>query len=423
MARAPAAVLSLALFASAPQGSLEAYLARAQRESALRVREIESEVRALLEGAGKPLAEAERERALGRLAEIGPDAALLVVAHLDPGDEASGEDQARADFAAEALQRMAPEPALGELERILEHGSSAARLRAITVLPAMPEAPGVRATLNSVFAGSSGELRGAALRALLALGGPEAEAQIPEILSGSDWDLIEIALSGLAELDRAVAAPLVAALFHQPWRAERFARGLLTYYRAFPELVDDEVAEGLARLTSGGAPAEVKLEVLAALPDIAPRLASLRRVLEPVIASGPLELREGAQAALAILGDRAARRALLEPYDAAVDGSKRRPEAWARRADVQMRIRDYGAAIRDYRQALELSEGSIPDPATYIDLARCYARERKLQDAAQWLRRAPITLEELRALAADPDFAELSASKWGREAFALGEPP
>jgi tetratricopeptide (TPR) repeat protein len=423
MARAPAAILALALFAPPPQGALEAFLARAQRESATRTGKIEGEVRALLEGAGKPLPVEERERRLGRLAELGPEAALLVVAHLDPGDGASGEDQARADFAAQALLRMAPEPALGELERILEHGSSRARLRAIAVLPAIPEGPGVRATLSTSFAESRGELKGAALRALLALGGPEAEALVPEILAGSDWSLIEIALCGLAERERPVAAPLVAALFQQPWRAERFARGLLAYYRAFPELVDDEAAEGLARLTSGAAPSEVKLEVLAALPDIAPRLASLRRALEPVIASGPQELREGAQAALAILGDRAARRALLEPYDAAVDGSKRRPEAWARRASVHMRIRDYSAAIRDYRQALELSEGGLPDPATYIDLARCYAREHKLQDAAQWLRRAPITLEQLRALAADPDFAELSASRWGREAFALGEPP
>ncbi len=55
----------------------------------------------------------------------------------------------------------------------------------------------------------------------------------------------------------------------------------------------------------------------------------------------------------------------------------------------------------------------------YIKLARAYARKGKLKDAAEHLRRAPISLTQLQSLADDPEFRELRDSKYGKEAFGL----
>jgi hypothetical protein len=321
---------------------------------------------------------------------------------------------------------MAPAPAIEELVRLLEHGSPGGRLRAVRVLGAVPEAPDVRERLAQTYAQARAqrdpELQGAALASLIALGGAEVDALLPELFASGKGALLDVALARLAERPEPAFAELVRELLERPWRAETAARGLLAYYRAFPHLVDDEIAERIAQLASSGAPEEVRLAVLQELPRIAPRLGNLRRVLAPLSRSAPSSLREEALVALALLGDKAARREVLEPYDRAVDQGKRRPEAWARRAAMHARIGDDDSAIRDYRESLEVGRGAS-DPAIYLALARCCAREHELQDAAQWLRRAPITLEELRALAADPEFAELAASKWGREAFALGEAP
>ena len=76
------------------------------------------------------------------------------------------------------------------------------------------------------------------------------------------------------------------------------------------------------------------------------------------------------------------------------------------------------AGARAFRQALGLTRDvPRPHPAPYVGLARAFARRGKLRDAAEWLRKAPIPVAELHKLADDPDFAELRASRYSKDAF------
>ena len=79
--------------------------------------------------------------------------------------------------------------------------------------------------------------------------------------------------------------------------------------------------------------------------------------------------------------------------------------------------------IRDYKQALATSSrSSRPMTDDFLGIARSYARMGKLKDAAKWIKDAPVSYMQLRALAKEPAFAELAAHpRYREEVFRLGD--
>jgi tetratricopeptide (TPR) repeat protein len=117
---------------------------------------------------------------------------------------------------------------------------------------------------------------------------------------------------------------------------------------------------------------------------------------------------------MARLGDRAAKRDLLKPFDDLVESTPKWSQAYARRGDIQRRIGEYRDAEKDYNKALALGVAEASSqPETYIGLAKCAALQGKFKEAKTWLEKAPINLTQLKAYANDPDFAKLRASKFG----------
>lgn len=442
-------VLALAPLAAAPSlpgiprgpqdggGSLEDFLERARGEREALLARLVPTVEALLESvrssSGRP-----GDARVSELAALGSEATPLLIPYLDPGrldpdrldpgrldpDKEPDEAQVRvADYAARALARMDPAPVTGELLTMLAHGSPAARIRAAAVLAHVPRSKAVTAALRSCYDESGGELQAACLQALLAHGDERTTALLDGVLRSDRPALIDTALEAVTITRSEASAGAVRALLASP-RALRHAAGILAYYLAMPQLADGGVIDDLARLTTGVGPGEVKLAVLAALPRLNPRLSSLKRRLEPLTESRDRDLREGALIALAAMGDRGARRKVLEPYDDLVDRNQNWSQAYSRRATVLLRVGEYDDAIRDFKDALRLAaDDPTPDRESHVNLARCYALSGKPREAADWLRRAPISLEDLRALADDPDFASVRDSRFADEAFALEESP
>ena len=72
----------------------------------------------------------------------------------------------------------------------------------------------------------------------------------------------------------------------------------------------------------------------------------------------------------------------------------------------------YRYAIKDYRRLIELHQESGSDRRgenlAHVGLARAYALSGRLREAASTLERSPLSSLERRALASDPDFAELA---------------
>lgn len=365
---------------------------------------------------------AERRAALtDRLASLGPEAAALLVPQLDPGatDPVANE---RARAVADALARLQGPTVTDPLLAVLATDNDAARANALIALETCKEVARIRPAVLMVFerAGQA-ELRQSALRTLIRLGGPENAELYGRVLSQGEAEEVALALRALADTRDASAVREVRKLAADAARAQRHADLLIAYFRGLPDQVDAELVASFVGAAERAGDREARLAIVRVLPDLAGRFgADVRKGLERIAESKDSDLREAALVALVRLGDRNARRDLLESYDDYVERNDRFSDAYVRRGDLYLRIEDWDAAIKDYQQALRLTaDDPRPQPAAYVGLARAFARRGKLRDAAESLRKAPLSITELRKLADDPDFAELRASRFSKEAFGI----
>ena len=368
-----------------------------------------------------PVPEARRTALTDRLAALGPEVAPLLVPRLEPGatDPVSNE---RAHAVGDALARLQGPTLTDPLLGVLATGSEQAKCNALLALETCKESARARPAVLATFESSpQGALKQAALRTLIRLGGPENAALYAKVLSQDDAEIVALALRALTDTRDASAGRQVQSLLADSARAQRHAALLIAYYRAVPELVDAPALTSFVAAAEKPGDRDARLLIVAALPGLAGRFgADVRKGLERVAASKDSDLREAALVALVRLGDRNARRDLLEGYDDYVERNDRFAEAYVRRGDLYLRIEDWDSAIKDYQQALKLSaDDSRPQPGAYVGLARAFARRGKLRDAAESLRKAPLSITELKKLADDPDFAELRASRFSKEAFGI----
>jgi tetratricopeptide (TPR) repeat protein len=405
-----------------PRIPLEELLERARARRAAERARLQPRVEAALERFAQesaPVRAASREALVDELVALGPAAGPLLVPHLDPGDD-DPVARARAQCVAEALGRLQGPALTDPLLAVLADGSPAARRYALVALETSPEPERVRPALRAVFEGApAGALKQAALRALIRIGGEGNAELYAEILSQPDAELVALALRALVDTRDSAAEPQVRRLVADPAQAQRHHALLLDYYRALPRQVDEELLGLWVTVVDKAGRLETRLAIVEALPQLGrDDQPALRRALEPLAETTDAKLREGVLVALTLLGDRTARRELLEGYDDFVDRNEDFPDAYVRRGQVRLRIEDWDDAIKDFQQALRLSrDDPRPQPDAYVGLARAYARRGKLRDAAEWLRKAPISLADLRELADDADFAELRASRYAKDAF------
>jgi tetratricopeptide (TPR) repeat protein len=133
------------------------------------------------------------------------------------------------------------------------------------------------------------------------------------------------------------------------------------------------------------------------------------------------ELHEAALEALYLVGDKNARRELLQEYDTAIERNKTWPSSYEARANVLYKLHDWREAMKDYQKALQLSVGDIHahTEESYIGLARCYAQTGKLKEAAQNIEKAPVSMKRLAELAKEPAFAKLAENPKYRGVFKI----
>src|SRR5262249_2679239 len=121
-------------------------------------------------------------------------------------------------------------------------------------------------------------------------------------------------------------------------------------------------------------------------------------------------LKDAALVALTILGDPKAKRDLMRFYDDQVDGNKTWPLAYSRRGDIELRIGEFRAAIKDYLHAVDLHGESAKLPGNrdpWVNLARAYIHDGKLKQAADTLDTFGMTSELRHTLKEDPEFKPL----------------
>ncbi len=347
------------------------------------------------------------------LAALPPDAAPLLVAHLDPGPDASFAESRRADVVAAALASVGTGAVLGELEAFLRGGSPLARRRAL-LLVAGSEAKGrareVLERLWSEEAPGGDELATGVLGALLALSPPERAAELVRAALETE-DVVRVdAAFGVLEETGASARESVRGVLDRPHIARDRLAELVGYYARRPEEFGEwEAILLLGLLDRPGIGASQRILVLDRMPELDPggRIEWLDELAEfSRRQDGPV--RTASWIALARLGDRGARRSLLAPLSDRIADAPRDVAALRARAALHLRLDEPDEAVRDYRRAYDLVQLPVEQRRPIgISLARALCRSGKLREAAEVLGQIRLSSIDRRVLRDDPDFAEL----------------
>ncbi len=347
------------------------------------------------------------------LRELGPECTPLLVGSLEPGEAPEIAERFRAEQVAEAMAGMDTRAVTRELLALLSGGSAEGRRNAAIVLAGARDVERASVALEAAFHDAPARVQEACLSSLARLGGDANGQRLAAVLRSDDADLEAMALRALALAPGPQTVHLVRELGPA---ATQHAKAVLAFYTAARDHVEPEdlaVLIGMAR--SGELSTVTRTQLLQAVAEFpATPTGDHRELLEPLADHPDRDLREAARVALVLAGDRAARRALIREADDLVDKSPNWSKAWARRGDLYYRMRDYGKAISEYRKSLQLGRDD-PQPQTEvaIQLARAYARARKLREAREALRNAGVTRKRLQELADDPAFAELRDSRYG----------
>ncbi|MEO6711235.1 MAG: tetratricopeptide repeat protein [Planctomycetota bacterium] len=398
--------------------SLEEFLARARAKQAELFTKLGAQLEVLVrrfEAMSLPPPRQAREELIEECIALGSEATPLFVRWLDAGEPALDKERFRASQVAQVLSRMDTRAATGELLAMVAKGSSDARVLAARVLETSPDLERVKPVLLAAFKTSEGQLRSTLLRTLMRLSADDMEL-LGEAMSGQDETLCNVALGVLTETKNAAVEERVHKLLADDTLAPQHAQQLLMYYQALPALVDTAQLKDLLALAGNS---KVASSTRAAMIDALPLFVSstsneLKKALDPIMEGADLKLAEAARVVLARLGDRSAKRELLKPFEELVENSPKWSQAYARRGDILRRVGDYREAEKDYNKAIVLGKNeSNPQPDTYIGLAKCAALQGHFKEAKEKLESAPIQLSQLKALASDPDFAKLRASKFG----------
>lgn len=354
-----------------------------------------------------------------QLIKLGPEVAPLLVRQLDPGANSEVEAIRRRSLeVSRVLMELDTLSITDELLALARRGTSYGQRNALRVLGKTPEPARVSPILRSLFGKENGPPRDATLAAIASIGGEENDAFVGASLSPTDEELARVALSALATTRCASAASQVAHLLVEPKVATRFGDLLIAYYTACPEVVDETVCDAFMRMIVfedyRTSPSMQYIAFLA--KHFGDWSRDVKRALE-TISIRPDAVGGEALIALAISGDRAAKKTLLEPYDEEVDENPDFARAWASRAQIQFRLENYKAAAKDYTKALAAKTQSPMDRRNdwHEELARSYARMGKVREASQWLEKSSLSTDRRRDLAKDPDFKEVAEhSKYGK---------
>ena len=407
---------------SAPD-SLEEFLrmARARKEerlAALRGPVAEMVVR--LEERGRPGPLREMERIRKELDGLGTESALLLLPHIDPGLPVTGATKFRAEEVTEALIRMHTASVTEPLIEIAADAGRRARLNAIRILGHAPDRTRAGHFLVGLFRANTGQVRLECVIALSRMGGAENAEVLREALNDDNAAVVAAVLNALAGAQAVDAVDGVRALVRNPTQAASVIPDLLGYFRACPATATREAMVELLQLAAGSnsLAKDQRLEILDAVPPFEPPLdAEVRAALDPLLGNGDVDLQEGAQICLALLGDRGVRRELRKKYDDWVREELNWSASIEKRALLLLKLHEYTDAAKDFKNAIAVRQGrgqTVPSEL-HVSLARSYVLGGKLRQGSEALKEAYLSRGQLADLATDPDFKDLvESSRYGK---------
>ena len=351
-----------------------------------------------------------------RISELGTGIAPLLVDSLDPGLEG---DRAAQEFSRHLSRALVSIPTSAITDALLllsATGSPQGKANALRVLAVSPEPARVSPRLIKLYRNSEGETRARLLQAIAQLGEADSDQILRGALMGSDGLLRGIALDAIISAEAEQFADEVLLLLRDLGNSAEHAYKFVAYFSSCPDIVEKEhVAALLSAALDDRVKSEQRIAILAKLVTWERLINSrMKRSLKNLQTPANRGVEKQALVLLAVLGDSSARRDLLEPYDAEVEKEGDWSGPFNNRGMLLYEINDFSKALRDFKQAIKLAKDeprSVPE--AYEFAARCNARMGKLKKAAEWLKRSPFNIKQLKALGTDPVFRKLRESRYG----------
>lgn len=404
------------------RGSLQEFLlkARAQRDALLsslkdRTDGILREIDAASVGRDLPALQSLRDR----LAGVGVEATPLLLPRIEPGATANDAQKLAARTVTGALEQLAPRAFTDELVKMAQNASPDGRANVIRVLGSAPDNAPAAAALAALWKNGPVEARNAALASLARMGGALADQTLDEAFKDPRPEIVKAAVDAVVDSKSATHAPRILAIVKNPNEAGRNVDGLVRYYASVPEALGEQHVLAIVAFAMDPAPRpEDRQRLLESLAPQAKAFTSdIKKSLRKLADMPGATTRESALVLLAIGGDGKAKRDALADYE---DQIQRNPD-WAQsfeaRAGVLYRMQEWKEARRDYEKALELSARDLraKQDGAFIGIARCWMQEGKVKEAADTLKKAPVTPKQLAELARDPLFAPMLESAKHRD--------
>lgn len=407
-----------------PDESLEEFLRRMREKRDAVHRELEPEVARLILALESAAPGSDEFNALeSSLFGLGTEAVPLLVPWIDPGSAPTTGSLHRADAVAEFLAQAELTAALPKLEQLTEQASQRGRVKAIQLLgnSRLPTAAG--SILRDLLAQpeTTKSLRKHIFEGLIRLGGQSNWDPAMETLSlrrAGDAAYIDVILQAFSKVEpAAIHAPVRRLLANQD-EATAHLHAIFDYFEAAPQLFDGETARlTIDLLSSPKLPPATSAALLGRLPKLHRDRGTpeWRDWLEPLTYGSSQVRRDGALICMSRLGDRGARKRLLQPFDDRVKETGKSSSSLAQRGAIYVELEEYDSALRDFKRAIENTRSTLVQQANWIQVAWVYCLQGKLSRASSALEDANLSSVMQRQLAADERFAELlQHERYGR---------
>ncbi len=379
-------------------------------------RELEPEVARLISALESAAPDSDEFKALeSSLFGLGTEAVPLLVPWIDPGTSPTTGTLRRADAIAKHLAQAELTSALPELEQLAEHASQRGRAKTIQLLgnSRLPAAAGsiLRSLLTQPSTTKS--LRKHVFHGLIRLGGQSNWDPAIETLSlrkAGDAAYIDIILHAFSEVEPAAIHAPVRRLLAKQDEAPTHLSAIFDYFEAAPHLFDYETAKlTIELLSSPKLTPSASAELLLRLPKLHPDRGTpeWRDLLEPLTYGSSQARRDGALICMSRLGDRGARKRLLQPFDDRIKETGKSSSSLSARGATYIQLEEYDSALRDFKRAIENTRSSTLKQDNWIQVAWVYCLQGKLSRASSALEDANLTSVMQRQLAGDERFAQL----------------
>jgi len=406
------------------RGSLQDYLVKAREQRELVLAGLKTKVDGLLrevDAAALARDQAALFALREKLAAIGVEGAPLLLPRLDPGATANESQKLASSTITASLQALAPRGATDELVRMLANCSPEGRANIVRVLSSAPDNGVAAQALAKLWREGPVEARSQVLAGLARMDVPEAAQVLDAAFADARPEIVKLALDAVVASANPAQAPRVLAVLRNPNEAGRNVDAIARYYGSVPQALDEAAINAIVSFAADPAPRPEDRSRL--LESLAPRVkdftSDIKKALRKLADMPGATTRESALVLLAVGGDGKAKRDALASYDELVQRNPEWAQSFEARASVLYRMQEWKEARRDYEKALELAARDLQgrqDNAA-IGIARCYMQEGKAREAADILKKAPLTPKQLAELAQDPLFAPVVESQRLREAL------